>query len=401
MKEKVVLAYSGGLDTSVAIKWIQQNYNSEVITVTIDVGQPIDLNAAEQKAKSLGVIAHYTIDAKQEFVKDYVIPAIKANAIYEGKYPISTALSRPLIASKLVEVANREDASGVAHGCTGKGNDQVRFDITIKSLNPNLKIIAPVREWQLSREEEIKYAKKSGITLSNESDATYSTDENLWGRSIECGILENPKQEPPEDVYKWTMSPKESPEKEEYVSIKFVQGIPTAINNETMDGLELIEKLNMVAGKHGIGRIDHIENRIIGIKSREVYECPAAKVLIEAHSDLEKLILTRHEYRFKNLVDMEWANLVYSGLWKDPLKNALDSFIEETQKRVIGEVRVKLFKGNCSVVGRSSDFSLYDIDLATYGAETTFDQSWSTGFIEIWGLPTKIANIKKNQSKRA
>jgi argininosuccinate synthase len=395
MKKKVVLAYSGGLDTSVAIKWMQQKYNVEVISVTIDVGQAKDLTIAEEKAKKLGVLNHYTIDARQEFINDYVFPAINANALYEGKYPISTALSRPLIASKLVEIAKKEGADGVAHGCTGKGNDQVRFDITIKSLAPNLKIIAPVREWGLSREEEIEFAKKNEIPLPEESNAAYSVDQNLWGRSIECGVLENPLEEPPEDVYQWTKSQSEAPDKEDIISIKFDKGDPIAINGKEMDGLELIEKINKIAGSHGIGRVDHMENRIVGIKSREVYECPAAKLLIEAHMDLEKLVLTRHEFRFKQLVDLEWSNLAYSGLWMDPLKTALDAFIEETQQRVTGEVKIKLYKGSCYVVGRYSDFSLYDLDLATYGPKTTFDQTWSIGFIKIWGLPTTIANIKK------
>ncbi|MCW3976059.1 MAG: argininosuccinate synthase [Candidatus Bathyarchaeota archaeon] len=395
MKQKIVLAYSGGLDTSVAIKWIQKKYNAEVISVIVDVGQSKDLVIAEEKAKKLGVLTHYTIDAKQEFLTDYVFPAIKANAMYEGKYPISTALSRPLIASKLVEIAKKESANGVAHGCTGKGNDQVRFDITIKSLDPNLKIIAPVREWGLSREEEIEFAKKNGIPLPKDSNVAYSVDQNLWGRSIECGVLENPMEEPPEDVYQWTKSQSEAPDKEEYISIKFENGKPIAINGKELNGLELIERISAIAGKHGIGRIDHMENRIVGIKSREVYECPAAKLLIEAHMDLEKLVLTRHEFRFKQQVDVEWSSLAYSGLWMDPLKSALDAFIEETQQRVTGEVKIKLYKGNCYIVGRYSDFSLYDIDLATYGPKTTFDQSWSLGFIEIWGLPTTVANIKK------
>ncbi len=399
MKERVVLAYSGGLDTSVAIKWIQQKYAAEVITVTVDLGQGKDLEDIKNKANNLSVLKHFTIDAKQEFVKDYVFPSIKANAMYEEKYPISTALSRPLIASKLVQVARKEKANGVAHGCTGKGNDQVRFDITIKSLAPELKIIAPVREWNLSREEEIEFAKKNEIPLPKETDATYSVDQNLWGRSIECGILENPLEEPPEEVYQWTTSPSKAPDKPEYVSIKFDHGIPIAMDGKDMDGFTLIEKVNTLAGKHGIGRIDHIEDRIVGIKSREVYECPAAQLLIDAHMDLEKLVLTRHEFRFKQQVSNEWAYLAYSGLWMDPLKNALDSFIEETQKRVTGEVRVKLYKGSFRVVGRSSKFSLYNVDLATYGVKTTFDQMWSPGFIEIWGLPTKVANLKKrNQS---
>lgn len=397
MKDKVVLAYSGGLDTSVAVKWIQEKYDSDVITVTIDVGQGKDLKTVEERAKSLGISKHYTIDAKTEFVKDYIFPAIEANALYEGQYPISTALSRPLIASKMAQIAKDVGANAVAHGCTGKGNDQIRMDITIKSLVPDLKIIAPVREWGLSREEEIEFAKNNEIPIPEGSSGTYSVDQNLWGRSIECGILEKPDEEPPEEIYEWTSSPSQSPDKQKSMSLKFECGDPVAINGEPLDGLALIEELRMLGGKHGIGRIDHIEDRITGIKSREVYECPAAIILIEAHKDLEKLVLTRHELQFKQKVDTEWTNLAYAGLWMDPLKNALDAFIKETQKRVTGEVKVKLYKGRCSIVGRSSKFSLYDLDLATYGAHTTFDQSWSSGFINIWGLPTKVANIKKKR----
>ena len=401
MKKKVVLAYSGGLDTSVAIKWIPQKYDAEVITVTVDVGQDRDLKEIEEKAQNLGVLKHFTIDAKQEFVKDFVMPSIKANALYEEKYPISTALSRPLIASKIVEVAKREKADSVAHGCSGKGNDQVRFDVTVKSLDPNINIIAPVREWRLSREEEIEFAKENEIPLPKETNAIYSVDQNLWGRSIECGILENPFEEPPEEIYQWTNLPSEAPDEREYISIGFERGVPIAINGEAMDGSALIGKISAISGKHGVGRIDHMEDRIVGIKSREVYECPAAQLLIDAHMDLEKLVLTRHELRFKQQVSVEWTNLVYTGLWMDPLRTALDSFIEETQKRVTGEVRVKLYKGSCNVVGRSSKFSLYDLDLATYGPQTTFDQMWSPGFIEIWGLPTKVANLRKRSLSKS
>jgi argininosuccinate synthase len=400
MKEKVVLAYSGGLDTSVAIKWIQQEYDSDVITVTIDVGQGKELKEVEERAKQIGISKHYTIDAKEDFIRDYIFPAIHANALYEEKYPVSTALSRPLIASKLVQIAKKEGAKAVAHGCTGKGNDQIRMDVTIKALDPDLKIIAPVREWGLSREKEIEYAKKNNIPIPEGSSGTYSVDQNLWGRSIECGVLEKPIEEPPEEVFEWTNSAMHSPDKPEYISIKFEQGTPIAIDDNNLDALTIIEKIGELGGKHGIGRIDHIEDRITGIKSREVYECPAAIILIEAHKDLEKMVLTRHELQFKQRVDTEWTNLAYGGLWMDPLKSALDAFIKETQKRVTGVVKMKLYKGKCSVVGRSSKFSLYDLDLATYGVHTTFDQSWSLGFIEIWGMPTKVANIKKKAGSK-
>lgn len=401
MRDKIVLAYSGGLDTSVSIRLIQEKYDFDVITMTVDVGQGSNLKEIEEKAKIIGAIKHYSIDAKEEFVKKYIFQAIKANALYEGKYPLSAALSRPLIASKLVEVAKKENAIGVAHGCTGKGNDQVRFDITIKSLEPNLRIIAPIREWNLSRDEELKYAKEKKIPLVFEKNKMYSIDQNLWGRSIESGPLEDPSTEPPEAAFEWTESPENALNKPEYLTINFREGIPYAINGETLDAVTLIEKLNNIAGKHGIGRIDHMEDRLIGIKSREVYECPAATVILEAHNDLEKTILTKHELSFKKLVDNQWTFLVYSGLWMEPLKEALEAFIDKTQERLFGKVKVKLYKGSLRVVGRSSPMSLYDLKLATYKSSTTFDQTWSLGFIELWGLPTRAANIlKRNKKKR-
>jgi argininosuccinate synthase len=401
MRDKIVLAYSGGLDTSVSIRLIQEKYDFDVITMTVDVGQGSNLKEIEEKAKIIGAIKHYSIDAKEEFVKKYIFQAIKANALYEGKYPLSAALSRPLIASKLVEVAKKENAIGVAHGCTGKGNDQVRFDITIKSLEPNLRIIAPIREWNLSRDEELKYAKEKKIPLVFEKNKVYSIDQNLWGRSIESGPLEDPSTEPPEAAFEWTESPENALNEPEYLTINFREGIPYAINGETLDAVTLIEKLNNIAGKHGIGRIDHMEDRLIGIKSREVYECPAATVILEAHNDLEKTILTKHELSFKKLVDNQWTFLVYSGLWMEPLKEALEAFIDKTQERLFGKVKVKLYKGSLRVVGRSSPMSLYDLKLATYKSSTTFDQTWSLGFIELWGLPTRAANIlKRNKKKR-
>ncbi len=391
MKGKIVLAYSGGLDTSVLIKWLQQKYNADVVTLTLDVGQKEDLKAIEKKAINLGVLKHYSIDAKEEFVKNYIFPAIKANALYEGKYPISTSLSRPLIALKMVEVAEKEGADAVAHGCTGKGNDQVRIEISVKALNPNLKIIAPVREWNMTRDAEIEFAKEHGIPIPVDKDRPYSIDQNLWGRSIECGILEYPDKEPPEDAFEWTVPPEKAPNEPEYISIEFERGVPRALNGEEMNPVDLIETLNVMAGKHGVGRIDHIEDRLVGIKSREVYECPAATLIIEAHRDLEKMVLTRHEVLFKQHIDAYWAYLVYAGLWMEPLKEDLDAFIDKTQEKVAGEVKVKLYKGNAQVVGRSSPYSLYDLHLATYNIDTTFNQMASAGFIEIWGLPTKVS----------
>jgi len=397
--KKIVLAYSGGLDTSVLLKWIQQEYKANVITVTLDVGQKEDLEQIEEKAKDLGVLKHYSIDAKEEFARDYVFPAIKANALYQEKYPVSSALSRPLIAIKLVDVAKKENADAVAHGCTGKGNDQVRIEVTVKSLSPDLEVIAPVREWKMTRDKEIEFAKAQGIPIPVDIDKPYSIDQNLWGRSVECGVLERPEKEPPEDAFEWTCPPEKAPDKPEYLTLKFERGVPIALNGQDMNPVELIEAVNRVAGDHGVGRIDHIEDRLVGIKSREVYECPAANVIIEAHKDLEKIVMTRHEYLFKQQVDEQWALLVYTGLWMEPLREDLNAFIEEIQKRVNGEVTVKLYKGSMRVVGRSSPLSLYDLKLATYEIGTTFDQSSSAGFIELWGLPTRVANILKKKAK--
>ena len=397
MSDKIVLAYSGGLDTSVAIRWIKDKYGYEVVTLTVDVGQADNLPEVEKKSTLVGAIKHYTLDAKREFVEDYVFPAIKANALYERKYPVSTALARPLIARKLVEVAQKEEAVAVAHGCTGKGNDQVRFEVSIKAYDPKLKIVAPAREWNLSREEEIHYAEKYGIPIPNDLENPYSVDQNLWGRSIECGVLENPSIEPPAAIYEWTNAPEQAPDKPEYINIEFEEGVPVAINHERLSPVEIVKKLNYIAGKHGVGRIDHIEDRLVGIKSREIYECPAATLLIEAHKELEKMVLTRHEVWFKQHIDDEWSNLVYTGLWNDPLKEDLDKFIEKTQEHVSGDVRLKIYKGSVQVVGRSSPMSLYDTALATYDGSSTFDQSWSNGFIEIWAMPTVVANARSRQ----
>ena len=398
MRRKIVLAYSGGLDTSVLLKWLQEKYEANVVTVTLDVGQKEDLNAIEEKAKKLGVLNHYSLDTKQEFVEKYVFPAVKANALYEEKYPVSTALSRPLIAEKLVKIAEKEGADAIAHGCTGKGNDQVRIEVTAKALAPEMSVIAPVREWKMDRNAEIEFAKQHGIPVSVSVEKPYSVDQNLWGRSIECGILENPETEPPEDVFEWTVSPEKAPDKPEYLTLEFENGVPKTANNKTMNPLTLIDYVNEVAGRNGVGRIDHVEDRLVGIKSREVYECPAATVIIEAHKDLEKLVLTRHEFSFKQQVDVLWSNLVYTGLWNDPLKEDLDAFVESTQKRVNGKVKLKLYKGGLRVVGRSSPMSLYDADLATYNIKSTFNQSSSAGFIELWGLQTRVANALKRKS---
>jgi argininosuccinate synthase len=399
IKEKIVLAYSGGLDTSVLIKYIQERLNADVITVTVDVGQQEDLVGAAEKAKKLGVLKHYSIDAKDEFAKDYIFPAIKANALYEGKYPISTSLSRPLIAKKMVEIAEKEGATGLAHGCTGRGNDQVRFDVTLESLAPEMKVIAPVREWGLTRDEEIAYAKTKGIPVS-ESAKKYSIDASVWGRAIECGLLEDANNSPPDDAYEWTTAPEKAPDKAEIVSIKFESGEPVAINGKSMLPLELIEEMNKIAGRNGVGRIDHIEDRVVGLKSREVYECPAATVILEAHKDLEKMVMTRHQVLFKQSIDAEWVFLAYAGLWVDPLKDDLDAYINKSQENVTGEVKLKLYKGSMLVVGRNSPYSLYDKNLANYNIKTSFNQSYSHGFIELWGLQTRMYNSLKKAGKK-
>jgi len=391
MSDKVVLAYSGGLDTSVAVKWLQVKYGLDVVTVTVDVGQGEDMKSIEEKSKAIGAIKHYSFDAKEEFAKDYVMPCIKANGLYEGKYPLATALARPLIAAKTVEVAEKESANALAHGCTGKGNDQIRFDITMKSLKPALKIVAPIREMNLTRDQEIKFAKEHNVPLSTEAKK-YSIDQNLWGRSIEGGVIEHADSEPPQDAFHWVKAQDALPDKVTYMDVEFDNGIPVAIDGKRMNNVDLIQYANEKAGSYGVGIIDHIEDRVVGIKSREIYEAPAATCIIEAHKDLEKLTLTKHELRFKQMVDEQWSWLAYSGLWLDPLKIDLDRFIDTTQERVCGKVKVKMYKGSFRVVGRESKYSLYEPKLATYSAGSTFDQSLAKGFVELWGLQSIIAN---------
>ena len=389
MKGKAVLAFSGGLDTSVVIKYLQEKHNLDVITVTVDVGQEDDLKKISAKAKSLGVLKHYNIDARQEFVDDFIFPAIKANALYQKKYCLATSLARPLIAQKVVEVAEKENASALAHGCTGKGNDQVRFDVTYRS-GSNLPIIAPIRDLNLTRDVELKYAQKHHIPIDNTAKK-FSIDQNLWGRAIEGGDMEDAFSEPPDDAFIWVKT-KNLPEKPQYLEIKFESGIPVAADGKRMKPIELIKYINKKAGANGVGIVDHIEDRVVGIKSREVYETPGATCIIEAHTDLEKMVLTKHELRFKTMVDTEWSWLAYSGLWQDPLKSDLDMFINATQKRVNGTVKLKMFKGSLRVVGRKSEYSLYSHDLATYGAGSTFDQTLGKGFVELWGLQSTEAN---------
>jgi argininosuccinate synthase len=400
VKEKIVLAYSGGLDTSVSVKWIQEKYGYDVIAVSLDVGEGKDLEAIKDKALKVGAIKSYMIDAKEMLAKEYILPALKANCLYEGKYPISSALSRPLISKILVEIAEKEGAAAVAHGCTGKGNDQVRFEVSIQALNPKLKVVAPVREWGMTRDEEILYAQENGIPIPVDLDNPFSIDANIWGRACEAGVLEDPWAEAPEAAFDWTNPLHLAPEEAEYVEIEFEQGVPVGLNGEKVELVPLIETLNELGGKHGVGRIDHIENRLVGIKSREVYENPAALILINAHKELEFLTLPREVTQFKTQVDQQMAKMIYDGLWYSPLKAALDAFVDETQKVVSGTIRVKLNKGNHMVVGRKSAHSLYNEELATYSKGDAFDHNAAVGFIKIWGLTTKVY-AEVNQKEEA
>lgn len=390
MKPKVVLAYSGGLDTSVAIKWLGETYGYDVITVALDVGEGKDLSFVREKALKVGAIESIVLDVREEFAERFLKPALKANAMYEGKYPLATALSRPLIAEKLVEVAEARGAVAVAHGCTGKGNDQVRFDVAVAALNPNLQVIAPVREWGMSRDEEIAYAERHNIPVSANLDNPFSVDQNLWGRSCECGVLEDPWNAPPEAAFEWTKALADTPDEPAVIELTFEKGVPTELDGVAMPFHEMIAKLNQLAGAHGVGRIDHVENRLVGIKSREVYECPATITLLTAHKELEFLTHTRDITRFKPIVEQKWSELTYDGLWFSPLKQALDAFIEETQQHVSGKVRLALFKGQVTVLGRTSPSSLYDEKLATYSKDDLFDHTAAVGFIKLWGLPTNI-----------
>ncbi|HEY4035269.1 MAG TPA: argininosuccinate synthase [Ktedonobacteraceae bacterium] len=384
----VVLAYSGGLDTSVAIRWIKEKYDLDVIAVTIDVGNERDLPAIAARAKKIGAVKALIVDGRADFVRYFVWPALQAGAIYEGQYPLATALARPLIARLLVEVAHEEGAVAVAHGCTGKGNDQVRFDVSINTLAPDLKIIAPVREWSMTRDNEIAYAAEHNIPISVTNASPYSVDQNLWGRSVECGILEDPWAEPPAEVYSWTADPDTSePLEPTYYEITFKHGIPVTLDGEKTDGVTLIEILNKQAGKYGIGRIDHIEDRLVGIKSREIYEAPGAIVLHTAHRALETLNLSRDQIRFKEIVASEYARLIYNGQWYSALHQDLAAYVQSTQRFVSGTVRVKLSRGHCQIVGRKSEHSLYDHGLATYDSGDQFDHNAALGFIKLWALP--------------
>jgi argininosuccinate synthase len=385
-RDKVILAYSGGLDTSVMVPWIGEKYNMDVITFTVDLGQGEDIERIKQKALKTGAVDAVAQDARNLFVDHFVWPALMAGALYEGKYPLATALGRPLIAKLMVDEAHNHQAKAVAHGCTGKGNDQVRFDVTFQTLDPSLKIIAPVREWKMTRDEEIKFAAKHGIPVEATKESPYSIDQNLWGRSCEAGVLEDPWDEPPADAFSWTVDPVKAPNEPEYVEIEFKHGVPIALNGKPTDGVPLIDQLNKIGGKHGVGRIDHVENRLVGIKSRELYEAPAAVILHDAHRELEFLCLSKQAHRFKTFVAQAYADLVYNGEWFSAFHLDLFQFVANNQRFVDGLVRVKLLKGKATVVGRKSENSLYSKKLATYETGDQFDHEAAKGFIRLHGL---------------
>jgi argininosuccinate synthase len=401
--DKILLLYSGGLDTSCILKWLQEKYSAKVYTFTADLGQefadPKRFEEIEKKAYKLGAAKHFTIDLKETFVRNYVFPTIKANGLYQGIYPLSTAIGRPLIAIEAVKIAKQEKISVIAHGCTGKGNDQVRFNVTIKAYAPEIEVLMPIIEWNMGRDEELKYAQQHGIPILS-ANKKYSTDENLFGRSAECDILEHPEIQPPEDSREWTTAPEKAPDEPEYVTINFEEGIPVGINGEKMNGVDLIGKLHEIGCKHGVGRIEHMEDRAVGLKSRETYEVPAALMLIRAHKDLEKYVCTKHENSFKTHVDQRWTELVYEGLWVDPLKEALDAFINEINIKVTGSAKVKLFKGSAEVVARESSYGLYNLNLATYDTKSTFNQKLSYGFIPLWGMQSEMGFMIKNKLKQ-
>lgn len=400
MKERIVLAYSGGLDTSVAIPWLAEKYDAEIIAVTMDLGQGKELDEVRERALSTGAVRAHVLDVREEFARDYILPALQAGALYEGRYPMATSLGRPLIAKKLVEIAEIERASAIAHGCTGKGNDQVRIDVTARALNPDIRVIAPARDWNMTRPEEMEYARKRNIPVPTTVQSPYSTDSNLWGRSIECGMLEDPWNEPPEEIYTLTKSAAATPNTPAYVEIAFEHGVPVAINGVTMSLTELIDSLATIAGQHGVGRIDMVENRLVGIKSREIYEAPAAVVLHAAHKELEMFVSPKDLERLKRELSVKYADLVYNGLWFTPMRDALDAFNAKVQENVTGLIRVKLFKGQQSVVGRQSPYALYDHGLATYDAGDLFDHSAAVGFIKIFGLPLETAARKAGKGTR-
>jgi argininosuccinate synthase len=398
---KIVLAYSGGLDTSVAIPWLRETHAAQVVAVTLDLGQGCELNQVRERALASGAIRCHVLDVREEFARDCILPALQAGALYEDRYPLATALSRPLIAKKLVEIAHMENADAIAHGCTGKGNDQVRLDVSARAIDPRIQVIAPARVWGMTRSDEIEYARARHIAVPATPTTPYSTDQNVWGRSIECGVLEDPWHEPPESIYTLTKSAAEAPAVPAYVEIEWNLGVPTAINGVEMPLVDLIGSLETIAGGHGVGRIDMLENRLVGIKSREIYEAPAAVVLHSAHRELEGMVVTRDLQRVKHRLSQDYADLVYDGLWFSPTRHAIDAFVQYVQQRVSGTVRLKLYKGECRVVGRRSPHGLYDHALATYDTGDQFDHTAAEGFIKIWGLPIETAARRAVESGKA
>jgi argininosuccinate synthase len=398
--QRIVLAYSGGLDTSVAIPWLAEKYGAEIIAVTVDLGQGHELSNVRERALAIGALRAHVVDAREEFAHHYILPALQAGAVYEDRYPLATALGRPLIAKHVVEIAKMEGATAIAHGCTGKDNDQVGLDVSARALDPGIQVIAPARMWAMTRTDEIEYARARNIQVPATLANPYSTDSNLWGRSIECGVLEDPWLEPPDDIFTLTRSPRDCPDEPAYLEIEFDAGVPVRTNGIDMPLLELFESLETIAGTHGVGRIDMVENRLVGIKSREIYEAPAAVVLHAAHQELENLVIARDLHRIKHDMARLYADAVYNGLWFSQTREAIDAFVASIQPRVTGVVRLKLFKGDCRVVGRKSPFALYDHGLATYDSGDRYDHSAAEGFIKIWGLPIETAS-RKSAARRA
>ena len=389
-KPKIVLAYSGGLDTTVAVPWLQEKYDADIVTLTIDLGM-VELEPIRQRALSIGAVEAMTVDGRDTLVNEFLFPSLQAGTIYEGQYPLATALGRPLIARYLVEAAKQHDAYAIAHGCTGKGNDQVRLEVGIAALGPEIDVIAPIRDWGMSRDDEIEYGQARNLPI-NATRSRFSTDENLWGRSVEAGDLEEPWLEPPEDAYAWTNPVTGTPDEPAYVEIHFEQGIPTAVDGENMNGVDIVNHLNTLSGTHGVGRIDHVENRLVGIKSREIYECPAATLLHAAHTSLEAMTLTKDQARMKGRISQEYSDVIYNGLWFTAHRVDLNAYIQSTQRFVTGDVRVRLHKGTCVVVGRQAPKALYNYGLATYDRADEFDHGSAEGFIKIYGLSVKTEN---------
>lgn len=398
MPEKIVLAYSGGLDTSVAVRWLKEEGGYEVIALTVDVGMQRQREEAQSRALTAGAAKFVWREAQETFVRHFAFPALATGARYQGRYPLATALSRPLIAREMVEVARAEGATAVGHGCTGKGNDQVRLEVSVQALAPELRIVAPVRDWEMDREGEIAYAQEHSIPVPVTRDSPYSIDENLWGRSIECGVLEDPWQEPPADVYEWTVASEKAPDAPAYVEIGFERGLPVSLDGRETDPVSLVLRLNELAGEHGVGRVDMVEDRLVGIKSREIYEAPAAVTLLTAHEALEQLTLSKDQQRLKARIAQEYAELIYNGLWFTAHHQDLAAYVQSTQRHVTGSVRVRLHKGAATVVGRKSPRSLYDFSLATYDKADQFDRTAAPGFIHIWGLPVRVQAQAQTQT---